>query len=129
MPASLSPSMFADLQSTLSLPLLFAIPAPILTLFLFLISPKKEALRVWIFHRRVHRYASRRSKLVELLDFVIVTEAITPPAGHVVYAVPLHSGQKLPSAVVCARQFLLLLGFGSWIALSRLFNRLLYLRY
>jgi len=129
MPACLPRSMLADLQSALSFPLLLTIRTRILVLLLLFISPKKETLRIWILDGRVYGHASRRRKLVELLNFVVVAEAVAPPAGHVVYAIALHSGQKLPSTIVCARQFLLLLCLGGRIVLSWLFDRLLHLRY
>jgi hypothetical protein len=121
--------MLADLQSALSFPLLLTIRTRILVLLLLFISPKKETLRIWILDGRVYGHASRRRKLVELLNFVVVAEAVAPPAGYVVYAIALHSGQKLPSTIVCARQFLLLLCLGGRIVLSWLFDRLFHLRY
>jgi hypothetical protein len=47
---------------------------------------------------------------VELLDVVLVAEAVAPPAAQIVDALALHAVQQLSAAARCAHQLLLLLG-------------------
>lgn len=44
-------------------------------------------------------------ELMELLDIGVVAEAVRPPAGDEVHAVPFHLFQELPAAIGCAGDF------------------------
>jgi hypothetical protein len=47
---------------------------------------------------------------VELLDLVLVAEAVAPPTAQIVYAIALHRLQQFPATVCRTHQFLLFLG-------------------
>jgi hypothetical protein len=87
--------------------------AGILLRLLFLRIPAQhEAVHARVLLGRVDGDPTTWRQLVELLDLVLVAEAVAPPAGQVVDAVALHPLEQLPPAVRRAHQLLLLLGFG-----------------
>jgi len=76
------------------------------------VPPQHEAVHARVLLRRVRGHAAAGRQLVELLDLVLVAEAVAPPAAEVVDAVALHALEQLPPAVRRAHELLLLLGLG-----------------